>query len=187
MNGNEVNAAFDILLKEIEHVVDSLKDEGAAALKAGDFSSAQRAAEKAKQLYEFQGKVKALQREWISLETRRQPYLMKVRRSNSGRLPRGLRTPEEAFRRPILEALVELGGRASASLVLDRVGRKMANVLTQHDRQPLPSRKDEMRWQNSARWCRNTLVSEGLLKSGSPKGIWEISEAGRKFLTQQEQ
>ncbi|RMH13146.1 MAG: hypothetical protein D6698_14360, partial [Gammaproteobacteria bacterium] len=37
-------------------------------------------------------------------------------------------------------------------------------------------------WRNTAQWCRNTMVREGLMKSDSPYGIWEITEAGRKYL-----
>src|SRR3989338_5736332 len=42
-----------------------------------------------------------------------------------GKLPKGLKTPEDAFRRPILESLYELGGRASVSDVLEIVEKKM--------------------------------------------------------------
>ncbi|MEW6526392.1 MAG: winged helix-turn-helix domain-containing protein [Spirochaetota bacterium] len=97
-------------------------------------------------------------------------------------MPRGLRTPEDAFRRPILEALVELGGKASLSEVLDLVGTKMRSKLTRYDHEPLPSDPKSIRWRNTAQWCRNTLVREGLMKSDSPHGIWEITEAGKKWL-----
>lgn len=70
------------------------------------------------------------------------------------RLPRGLRTPEDAFRRPILEALVELGGRAPIGKVLERVEQKMKGVLNQYDYEPLPSDPRSPRWRNTAQWCR---------------------------------
>ncbi len=34
-------------------------------------------------------------------------------------------------------------------------------------------------WRNSAQWARNSMVQEGLLKADSPRGVWNISEAGR--------
>jgi len=37
-------------------------------------------------------------------------------------------------------------------------------------------------YKNTTRWCRNSLKEEGLLKSNSPHGIWEISYEGRKYL-----
>ena len=38
------------------------------------------------------------------------------------------------------------------------------------------------RWQRAANWARRHMVLDGLLKSDSPRGVWEISEAGRARL-----
>ncbi len=103
-------------------------------------------------------------------------------RRRPDRPKKGLRTSEDAFRRPILEALVEWGGRAEMSKVLDLVEKKMEGILNDFDRQPLRSDPNIIRWRNTAQWCRNTMAREGLLKSDSPRGIWEISERGRKAL-----
>lgn len=183
MNRNEVNVAFEILLEEIELVANQLNESGADAFRARDYDKARRAIEEATRLADFRAKVKNLQNEWagsvaVGLKAR-QP---KPRRTAKGRLERGLRTSEEAFRRPILETLVELGRSAPIGEVLKRVGAKMKSVLNQYDREPLPSDPRSVRWKNTAQWCRNTLVQEGLMKSDSPHGIWEISEAGRKWL-----
>jgi len=40
----------------------------------------------------------------------------------------------------------------------------------------------KIHWRNTAQWCKNTLMQEGLLKSDSPKGIWEITEKGVEYL-----
>jgi len=182
MQGNEVNTAFEILLEEIELVANRLNEEGAAAFKAGNYDAARRAIEEVTRLEDFREKVKALQKEWASLLVKRPPRGVKTSRAEKSRLPRGLRTPEHAFRRPILEALIELGGKSTIGEVLDLVWKKMKDVLTKHDLQPLPSEPKSIRWRNTAQWCRNTLVREGLMKSDSPYGIWEISESGRKAL-----
>jgi hypothetical protein len=184
MNKNEVNIAFEILLEEIELVANQLNESGADAFRAGDYDKARQAIEEATRLADFREKVKALQREWAglaagSLKVRPQ----KSRQTAKGRLQRGLRTPEEAFRRPILETLVELGGSAPIGEVLERVGIKMKSVLNQYDREPLPLDPRSVRWKNTAQWCRNTLVREGLMKNDSHHGVWEISDAGRKWLS----
>lgn len=183
METNEVHVAFEILLEEIEAVADALNESGAEAFRAGDYEKARQAIEKATRLAEFREKVKALQREWGSFHAESAgPRKRRAKRRAKGRLPRGLRTPEDAFRRPILEALVELGGSAPIGEVLERVETKMKHVLNEYDWQPLPSDPKSVRWKNTAQWCRNTLVREGLMKSDSPYGIWEISDAGRKWL-----
>jgi hypothetical protein len=187
MRQNEVNTAFEILLEEIELVANVLNDDGAKAFQAGNYEAARRAIEEATRLAEFREKVKTLQKEWASLiiaKPQRQPN---TRRIGKGRLPRGLRTPEDAFRRPILEALVELGGRAPIGEVLDLVGKKIKSQLTKYDFEPLPSDPKSIRWRNTAQWCRNSLVREGLMRSDSPHGIWEISEAGRRALQNENQ
>jgi len=59
----------------------------------------------------------------------------------------------------------------------------MKGVLIRVDYEPLASDPEMLRWRNTAQWARNSMVKEGLLKSNSPRGIWEISEAGRVALT----
>ena len=93
------------------------------------------------------------------------------------KLRKGLKTPQQAYRQPILEALYELRGSASAGDVLQMVEKKMRPVLNEVDYQKLPSGVDT-RWRNTAMWERFSLVKEGLLKSGSPDGIWELSDKG---------
>lgn len=181
MDRNEVHIAFEILLEEIEQVANGINEAGSEAFQKGAYGEARRMIEIATRLAEFREKVKALQDEWGSVFAGRAPEGKKKRRRTK-RLARGLRTGEDAFRRPILEALVELGGRADMSKVLELVERKMQGVLNEYDRQPLPADSKTLRWRNTAQWSRNTMVREGLLKGDSPRGIWEISEHGRKAL-----
>jgi hypothetical protein len=93
------------------------------------------------------------------------------------KLRKGLKTPQQAYRRPILEALHELGGSASVGDVLEVVGKKMKSLLIDIDYQKLPSGTD-IRWRNTAMWERFNLVKDGLLKSESRSGIWELSGKG---------
>lgn len=97
------------------------------------------------------------------------------------KLPKGLKTPNKAYHRPILEALHELGGSGSVSQVLDLVEQKMSSVLNDVDRQPLPS-SGIARWHNTAQWGRFDLVNRGLLKSDSRTGVWELSSQGIREL-----
>jgi predicted transcriptional regulator len=94
---------------------------------------------------------------------------------------KGEKTPRQAFRIPILEALVELGGKGKTDEILEKVELKMKHILNSVDYEKLPSGV-MIRWQNTAQWERYVMVKDGLLRSDSPKGIWEITEKGRKFL-----
>jgi len=129
--------------------------------------------------------VRTLQKEWENLFSTRIPK-KPSRQERFARLRPGLRTQEEAYRRPILEALVELGDSVATSQVLDRVGEKMKDVLNEYDRRPMSSHPDIVRWRNSTEWCRYALVQEGLMKAGSRQGTWEISQRGKDALARGE-
>jgi hypothetical protein len=100
-------------------------------------------------------------------------------RQRGKRQPRG--TPQGAYHVPILEALVELGGKAPVSAVLERVYTKLEGRLQPSDLEFVPSGQEE-RWRNTAKWARADLKERGYLAADSPKGIWEITDAGRRYL-----
>jgi hypothetical protein len=88
--------------------------------------------------------------------------------------------PEGEYEQPILSALVEAGGSASARAVTDRVGELLGTRLTSADHEL--NRSGEVRWRNRAAFARLHLVERGLLVKGSRRGVWEISSAGREAL-----
>lgn len=177
--------AFDIVLEEIESAIVALNRDGAQALEGGKYDLARDLIEKGSQMAAFRDRVKDLQREWLNIfaavvpeKSRRQ------KRSRLKKLKRGLRTSEEEFRIPILQSLVELGGSAPMNEVLNKVEKLMTYRLNLYDRQPLPSDPTLPRWRNTAQWARMSMVKEGLLSSASPRGVWEITDNGRKLLEQ---
>ncbi len=100
------------------------------------------------------------------------------------RLRKGLKTPQSAYCIPILRALVTLGGEADMDVVLEQVQALMGDQLNAHDLDTLADGKT-IRWRNTAQWARNTLREEGLIRDDTPRGVWGISEAGRKWLKAQ--
>jgi len=181
MDKNEVTIAFEILLEELETVVNSLNEDGVQAFQGGGYDRARQLADDAMRLTEFHEKVKGLQTEWRTLLIPGVSTGKRRRRKTGRKLPRGVRTPEEAYRIPILGVLVERGGSAPKAEVVDAVGERMKGILNSYDRQRLLSGR-EIRWRNATMWCRARMVQEGLLKTNSPYGIWEISEKGRTAL-----
>ena len=183
-----VLAAIEMLLEELDTELDWHGEANASAMARRDFTSARQALARAERAATFREKVTALQQEWEQqpppppgrvVEPKTPPTSpAAVPRRNLGRAGRGRRTPEEAYYEPILTALAELGGRARVEDVLARVEQKMRGAFNDVDREAVPS-TGEARWRNAARWARSTLVKQGLLKSGSPYGVWELSDAGR--------
>lgn len=99
------------------------------------------------------------------------------------RARRGTLLAETEYFRPILEAIDEFGGSTAASRVIDRVGHKLESRFTEADRGLHDS--GGMRWRKRTQFARLTLVNKGLMRSDSPHGLWEISDAGRAFLRQE--
>jgi len=215
-NSQNVLAAFDVLIEEIEDALRSIHTAGASALETRNYDMAQTAIEHARNIMKVREKVTTLKREWKDIEgafsvdpdseqktppaapvqpyismhttpSKRRPVVHQelphpVGRLIAGRISKGLRTPEPAFFRPILQALSDLGGSAKRSDVFNVLEPSMRDVLKPIDYQILSSEAEQVRWQNSAQWARNLMVKEGLLQPDSPVGIWEITEKGRAFL-----
>lgn len=193
MNKNiptDVSAAFELLLEEIEIEINTLDRAASKASDEHDRISAREALEQADQITTFRDKVVSLRKEWETLAEAPKVSVSKeiipVERRNMGRLQRGMRTPEKAFYDPILKILNEAGGSVRISDVMSKLEPLMKGVLKQVDYEPLPSQPETTRWYNTAQWARNTMVKEGLLKSNSRWGIWEITEAGRRSLSKED-
>jgi len=184
-NPSNVSSAFEMLLEEVEAEIDFVNNVGAKAFAARDYDRAREALERAGTLTAFRDKVAGLRREWDELAAvaeSQEDEETKAQRRDLGRLRKGLRTPEAAYYRPILEVLAEMGGSGETGEVLDRVGRKMKSLLKDVDYDPLASEPGNPRWRNAAQWARNSMVREGLLKADSPRGVWQISDKGREML-----
>lgn len=184
-NPSNVSSAFEMLLEEVEAEIDFVNGVGSKAFEKRDYDRAREALERAATLTTFRDKVAALRKEWEELAAvaeSQEDEETKADRRNLGRLRRGQRTAEASYYRPILDVLVEMGGSGETGEVLDRVGQKMKGILKDVDFDPLASSPDNPRWRNAAQWARNAMVREGLLKAGSPRGVWELSERGRQAL-----
>jgi len=99
------------------------------------------------------------------------------------RILRGEKTPQGAYVIPILRALVEAGGKGRTADIVDRVGEIMNGQLNDYDRKTLSA--GEIRWRNTAMWCRNTMANKEnppLVNPSAPHGLWEITEDGREHL-----
>jgi len=181
-NPTNVVAAFEILLEEIETEIDFTNRVGSRAFEARDYDRAREALEQAAQLTAYRDKLAALRRDWDRLvpvaDEQPEDAETTESRRNLGRLRRGLRTPEDAYVRPILCVLARRGGFGQVGELLEEVREEMKGLLRDVDFEPLASD----RWRNAAEWARNSMVNEGLLKSGSPRGVWEISDTGREYL-----
>ena len=86
------------------------------------------------------------------------------------------RTNRKEFRSWILRCLSDLGGRSDPQQVVDCIEQRVGDRLTPFDRSEDGSR---VRWVHDVHGERNEMRKEGLIASGSPHGIWELTANGR--------
>jgi hypothetical protein len=113
--------------------------------------------------------------------TRRSGTRQRRRRGQMARAPRaktGSILAASEYEMPMLEIVAEHGGRAAAREVLDELDTRLDGQLTDVDRQSLGS--GDIRWRNRAQFVRLRLVEQGDLVKDSPRGIWEITDQGRR-------
>lgn len=172
-----IEDAFEVLQVAVEKALVAAQEDVSEAMQTRNFDDAQWALDQARSLSQLRERVEKLQTEFEDLlgEATEAP-------DDRRRLRAGLRTPDAAYNRPVLEAIVELGGSANLNDVLELVHEKMRHQLNEHDHAPLPSDGVIPRWRNTAQWARYNLRQQGLLRNDSPRGIWEISEQGRAWL-----
>ena len=111
--------------------------------------------------------------------------LLKDLKSRIGRSPEGPspkkiakrsktpKTDKTILRNLIIEALQYYGGSAHKNDVLKYMEKKLHGKLLLGDLEWRDATNDYV-WQNNACWERNAMKNEGLLKSGSLRGIWEL-------------
>ena len=100
-------------------------------------------------------------------------------RSERVRGVKGSITPQSAYAIPLLESLIEMGGKGKVRSVLEKVGEKMDSKLKEKDLEKVST--GALRWKNHAMWERLNLVDLGYLKRDSPRGIWEITDTGKEY------
>jgi restriction system protein len=198
-----VFVAFKRLLEEIETEIDLTNKVGSKAIEERDYEGANEAIRRSTQIIALRDKLVVLRNEWETLTAseqnteeemmhaelpnteRLQEEIIHAEPPNTERLQKEHRTPELTYYQFILEALHQAGGGGKVSDILEKVEQSMKGVLKQVDYQPLVSDLETLRWRNTAQWARNAMVKKGLLRSDSPRGIWEITDAGIAHYEQQ--
>lgn len=91
-------------------------------------------------------------------------------------------TRPKDFWKPILEVLIEEGGQAPVRQVVQSVERKMKSRFKLGDRKK--NFDGSEKWEKQVNYQRLAMKHEGLLANDSPRGIWEITEQGKKWLAE---
>jgi hypothetical protein len=93
------------------------------------------------------------------------------------RRPRGSGPPTTShsiLRTCMIQVLVEFGGSAHCSKILDRMQELLEGQLLAGDLE-MRGRAGEPVWRNNSRWERQAMISEGVLRNDSKYGYWELN------------
>lgn len=101
-----------------------------------------------------------------------QPGDKKQPRRKRSRSPK---TGKDVLREQILQALKKLGGSGRITDVIEEIGIQLEGKLLPGDLEWRAS-TNEYAWQNNVQWERYRMVKDGLLRSDSPRGLWQLSE-----------
>ena len=85
------------------------------------------------------------------------------------------KTSKEVLRKEIIRALEALGGAGRVQQVLAKMEEQLEGKLLPRDMETLSS--GDLVWKKNAQWERYLMVLDGILKSDSRHGTWELSEA----------
>jgi restriction system protein len=133
----DVNAALCLLSDEVKAEISRIRNEGADAMKAGDYETAKSVIDFAGGLETFAGNVGKLIEQWndIAKQHDAEPEAVKeiVGKSFFGKARKGTITTHEDFYVPLLQALVNLGGGGKTQKVVDEVGKLMKGKLKPKD------------------------------------------------------
>lgn len=180
-----IERAFENFLAELYEILAEAQEMIKRKAEEGCFSEIAELSRQAEQVQRLVEETKMLRERWDTL----QPMAIspspttRSRRKRTKRASAGEITPQAGYIRPLLQALVDLGGGAPMGKVLDRVYELVKHRLKPKDLETVPSGGD-LRWRIATMWMRYNLKRQGYIKSNSPKGIWEITDAGRAYLQQ---
>lgn len=176
-NDNGQTAAMEVQLREIARAIDKLDKQGVSvpdALRAEKTRLAAGLGVSAEATQTLNHLANELEELLADLKSRigqtADTPPAKKRRPKRSKSPR---TEAATLRRLIIEVLKTSGGHAKVAEVLDGVGERLKGKLLPGD---LEVRQDgkTLAWRNNAQWERLRMVHDGVLRSDSPNGIWEL-------------
>lgn len=102
--------------------------------------------------------------------------------SQHHRVYQGRRTPQYAFRDPIIRILKKHNGKADRVTVIKELEIIMRDILNDYDRLDISS--GAIRWQKTAEWEVRAMRERGILKQvhEEARGVWALTEKGHALI-----
>lgn len=198
MGNREVQTAFEILTEELDALIPELNKKSSELMIEQSYYEARKIIDKAETLVSFRQKVVDLREEWLSLEAMlstdeplnsdiaerkiksvREKQMSFLESKESDMLVAGINDSNESFQKPILEAILHLGGSATFDELIQSLESKVGIQLSAYDREVLEYDGKTIRWVNGINKSKSTLRSKGYLADSS-YWIWKLSPLGEQ-------
>lgn len=189
-----IQDAFGNLVEALQRELKSIAKSSTGAIEKGDYEAARAPLERAGDISKLLGKFNDLRKEW-DLLFKGTPVAVSVKaptvkaikpavekKRTTARLPRGVSTPLKAFIQPVLQTLVDMGGKGARIDIVNNLLKIMAGTLNELDKQSSPSHPKTPRWLIKMDKVRAFMLETDILVKDTEMGIWEISQKGRDFL-----
>lgn len=162
----EVRRAFKAVRAALRQSLGAVHKAAAERMAKGRYDEAHELAARAKDIREFDKRVKALAEDWRSLSG-----------SRRGATGGSSTTPLWSYYQPILKAIAGAGGECRREDIEKAILETMAPQLQPADRVIAGGGRE--RWQNMIRRARKGLIAEGWLER-SAGGSWRITDSGQR-------
>ena len=162
------SGAFDLLQHELDECLLQTQEQIAQAAKQGAYDKADQFLRQARELAALRKDLNAIEKRFgqlVEVETEELPEPGKP--PDTKKFRKGPKTPQEEYRAPVLQALVDLGGSSELHPVLDRVYELMKGRLNDYDHTVLSSDGETPRWRNTAQ-CSTPRCAGRAKKSRLP-------------------
>ena len=179
---NGDSGAMEVQLREIARAIDKLDKQGVSvpdALRAEKTRLAATLGLNAEATQTLNHLADELEKLLLDLNFRlgRTSEARPAKRSRAKR-SKSPKTDRATLRRLIVEGLHELGGSAHKRDLYKLIEKNYEGRFLPGDFEYLPDGK-RIVWKNYSDWEGTTMRKEGLLKSDSPRGLWELSKDHR--------
>jgi len=161
----EVDRALKQAVRQVKSALKEINQEAGKLVTRGDYSGAEQYVQVGRSVTTFTSELEALHLRWRALQ------------ENTTSEDLNEKTALWGFYRPILQALVELGGESTVAQLEDRVEPLLTAHLKSGDLVLMSRGKP--RWKVMIRRARRHMIKEGLVEEDSGKR-WRISNQGRR-------
>jgi len=167
---NDVATALQMAREALDGVLQLARDQGAQAFRQGDATAVDEARRQVELVTECRRQLDLLSELCDQLSGGEGP----------NPLPPAAHLPDSVYVFPILRILEQAGGSATKTYVIGKIEEELGDRFTVADLARLAGGPE--RWKNRAAFVRNYHAQAGFISRGTKRGIWAITEAGRREL-----